>query len=144
MQILNISKNEDPTAFLDNMYQCLITLSKISFVLCFNHSSLFPFVTSASCPVTGHHWEEDHSVFCTLFYLHRRCSLSCWTLPAASPALCTSVPLLQSLENICAPLLMLFQGVHVFLAVKSSELELGLQVSFSSAEQTGAITFLYF
>lgn len=34
-QILNISEDEDPTAFLDNVCQCFITLSKTSFVLFF-------------------------------------------------------------------------------------------------------------
>lgn len=41
---------------------------------------------------------------------------------------------LQSLDNICAPLLSLFRCVHVFLVVRSPELELELQVSFSSVE----------
>ena len=87
---LNISKDGDCTRSLGDLFQCLTTLTvKRTFLTDY---PVFQCVPIASCPLTGHHWEESGSVFispsfrylCTLLRSPRACSSAGWTVPALS------------------------------------------------------------
>lgn len=52
---------------LGNLLQCSIFLTTKKLLLSLNEISMFQFVPTASCPLTGHNWGELHSI---VFYFH--------------------------------------------------------------------------
>lgn len=58
--VLNISKDEDSTASVGNLYQHLTILTVY---FCLTRISLISFCANGLCPVTGHYWEESGSLF---------------------------------------------------------------------------------
>ena len=93
-KVLGISKDGIYTACLGSLFQCLTSShSKKVLFYCKMKFPVFQFVPIASCPVTGHHWEESDSVF---FSPPIRCLYTCIRPPWAFFAPCWTVPALSA------------------------------------------------
>lgn len=129
-QVLNVSREIDPTASLGSLFQGSASLWVQKFSLLFRWGFLFPI---ALCPVTGHHWQESGRVLLTptlQIFLHIDKIPFQSSLPAKQTQLPQSFPweMLQSPHHFHSTPLDLPQQFLVFLELGSPELDTTLQM----------------